>query len=65
MYSFYSLDYQRGDNPYSQQAVNPRNDRDGLYMLKKEGRRKLANVGYYVDASVQKLEDYIEKSKEK
>ena len=41
-------------------ALHPRDDVDRLYVSRKEGGRGLANVE---DASIQRLEDYIEKHK--
>ena len=38
-------------------ALNPRDDGDRLYVSRKEGGRGLASI---VDASIQRLEDYIE-----
>ena len=42
-------------------ALHPRDDVDRLYVPKKEGGRGLASIDEDVDASIQKLEDYIEK----
>ena len=38
-----------------------RDDVDILYVSRKEGGRRLASIEYSVDASIQRLEDYIEK----
>ena len=40
-------------------ALHPRDDVDGLYVSKKEGGRGLAGIEDSVDASIQRLEDYI------
>ena len=42
-------------------ALHPRDDVDRLYVSRKEGGRGLASVEDSVDASIQRLEDYIEK----
>ena len=42
-------------------ALNPRDDVDRLYVSRKAGGRRLANIEDGVDASIQRLEDYIEK----
>ena len=42
-------------------ALHPRDDVDRLYVSRTEGRRGLANIEDSVDASLQRLEDYIEK----
>ena len=42
-------------------ALHPRNDGDSLYVSRKEEGRGLASIEDSVDASIQKLEDYIEK----
>ena len=42
-------------------ALHPRDDVDRLYVSRKEGRRGLASIGDSVNASIQRLEDYIEK----
>ena len=41
--------------------LHPRDDVDRLYVSKKEGGRGLASIEDTVDASIQRLEDYIEK----
>ena len=41
-------------------ALHPRDDVDGLYVSRKEGRRGLSSIEGSVDASIQQLEDYIE-----
>ena len=41
-------------------ALHPRDDVDRLYVSRKEGRRGLASIKDNVDASIQRLEDYIE-----
>ena len=42
-------------------ALHSRHDVDRLYVSRKEGGRGLANIEDTVDASIQRLEDYIEK----
>ena len=42
-------------------ALHPRDDVDRLYESRKEGGRGLACIEDTVDASIQRLEDYIEK----
>ena len=42
-------------------VLHPRDDVDRLYVSRKEGRRGLASIEDSVDASVQRLEDYIQK----
>ena len=42
-------------------AIYPRDDVDRLYVSRKEGGRGLASIEDSVDASIQRLEDYIEK----
>ena len=42
-------------------ALHPRDDVDRLYVTRKEGGRRLACIEDSVDASIQGLEDYIEK----
>ena len=42
-------------------ALNPRNDVDRLYVSRREWGRRLACIKDSVDASIQRLEDYIEK----
>ena len=42
-------------------ALDPRDDVDRLYVSRKEGGRRLASIEDTVDASIQQLEDYIEK----
>ena len=46
-------------------AFHPRDDVDRLYVSRKEGGRGLASIEDTVDASIQRLEDYIEKHKRK
>ena len=43
-------------------ALNPRNDVDRLYVSRKGWERGLASIEDSVDASIQRLEDYIEKN---
>ena len=42
-------------------ALHPRDDVDRLYVSRKEGGRGLSSIEESVDASIQRLEDYIEK----
>ena len=42
-------------------ALHPRDDVDRRYVFRKEGGRRLASIKDTVDASIQRLEDYIEK----
>ena len=42
-------------------TLHPRDDVDRLYVSRKEGGRGLASIEDSVDASIQRLEDYIEK----
>ena len=42
-------------------ALHPRDDVDRLYVSRKEGGRRLASIEDSVDASIQRLDDYIEK----
>ena len=42
-------------------ALHPRDDVDRLYVSRKEGGRGLASIEDIVYASIQRLEDYIEK----
>ena len=42
-------------------ALHPRDDVDRLYVSRKEGGRRLASIENSIDASKQRLEDYIEK----
>ena len=42
-------------------VLHPRDDVDRLYISRKEGGRGLASTEDSVEASIQRLEDYIEK----
>ena len=42
-------------------ALHPRDDVNRLYVLRKDGGRGLASIEDSVDASIQRLEDYIQK----
>ena len=42
-------------------ALHPRDDEHRLYESRKEGGRELTSIQDSVDASMQKLEDYIKK----
>ncbi len=44
-------------------ALHPRDDDDRLYVSRKEGGGGLANIEDSVDASIQRLEENIEKQK--
>ena len=46
-------------------ALHPKVDVDRLYLSKKEGGRGLASIEDSDDALIQRLEDYIEKSRER
>ena len=46
-------------------ALHPRDDVDRLYVSRKAGGRGLTSIEDSVDASVQRLKDYIEKRGEK
>ena len=43
-------------------ALDPRDDVERLYVSRKQGGRGLASIGDTVDASIQRLEDYIGKN---
>ena len=42
-------------------GLHPKDDVDRLYVSRKEGGRGLDSIEYSVDASIQRLEDYIQK----
>ena len=44
------------------QVLHARDDVDRLYVSRKEGRRGFASIEDIVDASTQRLEDYIRKA---
>ncbi len=44
-------------------ALHHRDDVDRLYISGNEGERSLASIENSIDASIQRLEDYIEKHK--
>ena len=46
-------------------ALHPSDDVDRFYMSRKEVDRRLASIEDSFDASIQKLEDYLEKHAEK
>ena len=46
-----------------QKALHPRDDGDRLYVSKKEAGRGLTRIEDSVDASIQRLEDYIKKTR--
>ena len=43
-------------------VLHPRDDVDRLFVSRKEGRRELGSIEDSVDASIQRLEDYIKKN---
>ena len=45
-------------------ALHPRDDVDRLYMSREEGGRELVNIEDSVDASIQRLEDFVENCRE-
>ena len=45
-------------------ALHPWDDVDRLYVSRKQGGRGLPSIENSVDASIQRLEDYIENTKE-
>ena len=45
-------------------ALYPRDDRDRLYVSRKEGGRGLPNIEDCVEATIQGVEEYTKKSKE-
>ena len=49
------------NNNNNNKALHSRDDVDRLYVSRKEGGRGLASIEDNVDASIQRLEDYIEK----
>ena len=46
-------------------VLHPRDNMDRLYMTRKRGRRGLASLEDCVDVSIQGLDDYMQKSKER
>ena len=46
-------------------ALHPRDDVDKLYVSRKEGGKGLTSTEDSIDASIQRLEDYIEKREER
>ena len=46
-------------------VLHPRDDVEKLYVSRKEGGRGLTSIEECVDASIQRLEDYIEKRGER
>ena len=42
-------------------ALHPRDDVERLFVSRKEGGRGLPSIEYTVDASIKRLEDYVEK----
>ena len=44
--------------------LHPRDDRDRLYVSRKEGGRAIANIEDCAEATIQQLEEYTKKSKE-
>ena len=45
-------------------ALHPRDDVERLYVSRKKGERGVASIEDRVDASIKRLEDYIENTKE-
>ena len=46
-------------------ALHPRDDKDRLYVSRKEGGRGFANIEDCVETTIQQLEDYTRKSKDR
>ena len=46
-------------------ALHPINDTDRLYVSRKEGGKGFASIEDRMDVSIQRLEDYIKKRKER
>ena len=46
-------------------ALHPKDNIDRKYVLRKEGGRGLGRIEESIDASIQRLEDYIKKSKKR
>ena len=46
-------------------ALHPRDDKNRLYVSRKEGGRCLANIEDCVEATIQGLEEYTKKSKDR
>ena len=44
-------------------SLHPRNDVNKIYILRKEGERRLTSIEDSVDASIQQFENYMEKHK--
>ena len=55
------MDQRAGKLMTIHKALHPRDDVDRLYVSRKEGGSGLASIEDLVDASIQRLEDYIEK----
>ena len=55
------MDKRTGKLMTMHKALHPRDDIDRLYVSRKEGGRGLASIEDIVDASIQRLEDYVEK----
>ena len=47
-----------------QKVLHPRDDVDRLYVSRREGGRGLTSIEDSVDASIQRLEDYIKNAEE-
>ena len=45
-------------------TLHPRDDVDKIYVLQKEERKELAHIEDSVDTSIQRLENYIEKTED-
>ena len=55
------MDQWKGKHMTMHKALHPRKDVDRLYVSRKEERRELASFEDSVEASIQRLEDYIQK----
>ena len=55
------MDQRTGKLITMHKAFHPSDDVDRLYVLRKEGGRGLASIDDSVDASIQRLEDYMQK----
>ena len=57
------MDLQSGKLMTKPKALYPRDDIDIQYVSRKEGRKRLAGIKDSEDAPIQRLDDYIKKSK--
>ena len=53
----------QGTRKLMHKVLHPRDDVDRLYVSRKKGGRRLASIDRSIDASIQRLENYIEKYK--